>query len=96
MSRFRIALLPGDGIGPECMAATRLVLERLVAGHKELVLETTEHRAGAELYRDTGETLPNDVLDDCLEAWGPTVRATRMRWAVVRRESPGTGRRSFR
>ncbi|MBB6428311.1 isocitrate/isopropylmalate dehydrogenase family protein [Algisphaera agarilytica] len=68
MSSYRIALLPGDGIGPECMAATRIVLDRLGEVFTALDLSYTSHEAGAELYRKTGETLPQAVLDDCLDA----------------------------
>jgi 3-isopropylmalate dehydrogenase len=68
MTAYRIALLPGDGIGPECMAATRIVLDRIVAETPGLDLSFTTHRAGAELYRETGETLPAAVLEDCLDA----------------------------
>ena len=65
---YRIALLPGDGIGPECMAATQLVLDRLVATNSGLDLECTTYRAGAELYRDAGVALPDEVLESCLAA----------------------------
>lgn len=65
---YRIALLPGDGIGPECMDATRIVLDRMVADNAKFDLTFTSHRAGAELYREIGETLPAAVLDDCLDA----------------------------
>jgi 3-isopropylmalate dehydrogenase len=68
MSTYRIALLPGDGIGPEVMAATRLVLDRMVRDISGLDLTFTSHRAGAGLYRETGETLPAAVLEDCLAA----------------------------
>lgn len=68
MASYRIALLPGDGIGPECMAATQIVLDRMVSEIPGLELTFTSHRAGAELYRETGETLPAAVLQDCLAA----------------------------
>ena len=68
MNDYNIALLPGDGIGHECMDATRVVLDRLVAETEGLNLKFTSHRAGAELFRETGETLPSAVLDDCLAA----------------------------
>ncbi len=68
MTSYRIALLPGDGIGPECMNATRIVLDRIVETTPELELEFTSHHAGAELYRETGETLPAAVLEDCIAA----------------------------
>jgi 3-isopropylmalate dehydrogenase len=50
------------------MAATRLVLDRMVSENSDLDLNFTSHRAGAELYREIGETLPAAVLDDCLAA----------------------------
>ena len=68
MTTYRIALLPGDGIGPETMAATRLVLDRIASQFFSFQLDCTPYRAGAELYRETGETLPRDVLDACLAA----------------------------
>ena len=68
MSSYRIALLPGDGIGPECMQAAEVVLDSLVGKTPGLELAFTSHRAGAELYRDTGETLPDNVLRDCMQA----------------------------
>ncbi len=68
MPSYRIALLPGDGIGPECMDATRIVLDRMVSDLPDLDLTFTSHQAGAELYRQTGETLPHAVLEDCLDA----------------------------
>jgi 3-isopropylmalate dehydrogenase len=68
MRSYRIALLPGDGIGPEVMAATRTVLDRLAVLFPDLHMSFTPHRAGAELFRETGETLPAAVLDDCLAA----------------------------
>lgn len=68
MSSYRIAVLPGDGIGPEVMAAAKSVLKRVSQGVNGLKLEFTEHDAGAERYRRTGEIFPNHVLDDCLRA----------------------------
>ncbi len=68
MVSYRIALLPGDGIGPECMDATRIVLDRLVRETPELRLSFTSHHAGAGLYREIGEALPDRVLDDCLNS----------------------------
>lgn len=64
MHSYRIAILPGDGIGPEVMAPTLDAL-RAVAGDR---LTFTSHAAGAEHYRRHGVALPRDVLDDCLAA----------------------------
>ncbi|MEM6469170.1 MAG: isocitrate/isopropylmalate dehydrogenase family protein [Planctomycetota bacterium] len=68
MKTYDIALLPGDGIGPECMRATELVLEALVETGPGFGLNLTSHEAGATLYRETGEALPDQVLDACLKA----------------------------
>ncbi len=68
MTTYRIALLPGDGIGPECMDATRLVLDSLLGSLPGLELAFTAHHAGAECYRQSGIALPRHVLDDCLAA----------------------------
>jgi 3-isopropylmalate dehydrogenase len=67
MSRYRIAILPGDGIGPEVMREALRVLER-VCSLAGLTLEFTEHSAGAAHYQRTGEVLPAKVLEDCLQA----------------------------
>jgi 3-isopropylmalate dehydrogenase len=68
MGAYKIAVLPGDGIGPEIMDATLAVLNRAAAGMAELNLQTTLHDAGADRFRRTGEILPRAVLDDCLAA----------------------------
>ncbi|WP_146458366.1 isocitrate/isopropylmalate dehydrogenase family protein [Rubripirellula tenax] len=68
MAAYSIALLPGDGIGPECMDATRIVLDQLVQEFSGLDLSFKSHRAGAELFRESGETLPDQVLAECLAA----------------------------
>ena len=68
MKPYSISLLPGDGIGPECMDATRIVLDRLTAELPELKLEYTSHHAGAERYRETGVAMPDEVLQDCVDS----------------------------
>jgi 3-isopropylmalate dehydrogenase len=68
MSAYRIAALPGDGIGPEIMDVTLRVLERVTHIVPELTLNVTSYEAGAGLYRQRGETLPADVLEACLAA----------------------------
>jgi 3-isopropylmalate dehydrogenase len=55
----RIALLPGDGIGPEIVAAARRLLEQL--GEFEL----SEHVVGGASIDATGTALPDDVLEAC-------------------------------
>lgn len=68
MSTYRIALLPGDGIGPECMDATRLALEALTERHSGLELDLTALEAGAEHHRRHGVALPDEALRACLAA----------------------------
>jgi 3-isopropylmalate dehydrogenase len=66
MGRYRVAVLPGDGIGPEVMDAALAVLQAATRGGP--ALEFTPHLAGASHYRRTGEALPAKVLEDCLRA----------------------------
>ena len=57
MSKKTIAILPGDGVGPEVSAEARRVLEWFVARRGlDLVLE--EHAYGADAYRRHGQVLP--------------------------------------
>lgn len=62
MPEFRIAVLPGDGIGPEVMAPCLGVLETLLARTHDVQLRFEHYAAGAELYRDTGIALPDESL----------------------------------
>jgi 3-isopropylmalate dehydrogenase len=61
---YRIAVLPGDGIGPEVMDVALQVLRG--AGGPNL--EFTLHEFGAAHYRRTGDPFPQAVVDDCLKA----------------------------
>ena len=58
-----IAVIGGDGIGPEVVAEGLKVLEAVVgaAGPK---VTTTAYDLGARRWHATGETLPESVLDD--------------------------------
>ena len=60
-SPLRLALVPGDGIGPEVVAEGVRVLDA-VTGAAGVKLETTEYDLGARRWHATGETLPDDVL----------------------------------
>jgi 3-isopropylmalate dehydrogenase len=65
---FRIALLPGDGIGPEVMTPCIEVLaaaERRVGGY---ALTSKSYAAGAGHFRDHGEALPRATIDACRTA----------------------------
>jgi 3-isopropylmalate dehydrogenase len=61
MPLFDIAVLPGDGIGPEVIEATVPLLEKLCRGGT-YGFRFREHPAGAEHYRRTGTALPEATL----------------------------------
>ncbi len=63
--RAHIAVLPGDGIGPEVTAAAVAVL-RDVAAHAGHVIDFSEHRIGGIAIDETGEPLPQATIDACL------------------------------
>jgi len=62
-SPLRLALVPGDGIGPEVVAEGVRVLDA-VTGAAGVKLETTEYDLGARRWHATGETLPDGVLEE--------------------------------
>jgi 3-isopropylmalate dehydrogenase len=68
MREFRIAVLPGDGIGREVMAPCLALLQAVVASVGGFRLSLTQYEAGAEVYRDTGVALPDEVLREAGEA----------------------------
>lgn len=55
--RYHVVVIPGDGIGPEVIAAARRVIEPL--GFFEL----EELEAGLAYYKRTGRPYPDDFLD---------------------------------
>jgi 3-isopropylmalate dehydrogenase len=65
---FHIAVLPGDGIGPEVMAPALAVLNKVAASAPRLKLRFTEAPAGAGHYRDTGKSLPESTIKLCEQA----------------------------
>jgi len=62
---LRLAVVPGDGIGPEVTAEALKVLE--VAAPAEVKFEQTRYDLGAERYLATGEVLPDSVLAEIRE-----------------------------
>ncbi|MDQ6712156.1 MAG: 3-isopropylmalate dehydrogenase [Candidatus Dormibacteraeota bacterium] len=60
---FRIAVIPGDGIGPEVIAQGLRVLEA-VTTTTGTRLEATTYDLGAERYLRTGEILPDAVFGE--------------------------------
>ncbi|HOV32183.1 MAG TPA: 3-isopropylmalate dehydrogenase [Candidatus Hydrogenedens sp.] len=63
MSKYRIALLPGDGTGPEVMREGVKVLNT-VAKKLGFTIDTVEYDFGGDRYLKTGEVLPNSAIDE--------------------------------
>lgn len=64
---FRIAILAGDGIGPEIVHATMEVM-RAVAGRSGIALEFQEALIGGAAYDATGHPLPAETLALCRQS----------------------------
>ena len=60
---FTLALVPGDGIGPEVTQEALQVL-RAATEPEDVVFEAHHYELGAERYLATGEVLPDTVLDE--------------------------------
>ncbi|WP_415856550.1 3-isopropylmalate dehydrogenase [Sinomonas sp. G460-2] len=58
-----LAVIPGDGIGPEVTAEALKVLHKALGGTGVEVKET-HYTLGAQHWLATGETLPDEVLED--------------------------------
>jgi len=59
---YDIALIPGDGIGPEVVDATLPILDAAAAAHG-FDVETTRYDWGTDRYLSTGAMMPDDGLD---------------------------------
>ncbi len=63
MPYYRIALIGGDGIGPEVVAEAVRVLKAVEGGNLHFSFQ--EGEVGAALYRRTGEDLPRETVELC-------------------------------
>jgi len=63
----KIALLPGDGIGPEVTAQAKKVLDA-VAVQFQHSFEYKEALIGAAAIDETGSALPQETIDACLDS----------------------------
>lgn len=68
MQNFKIISLPGDGIGPEVVAAAIRVLRSIEEKTNEIRLEIEERPCGAGEYLRNGDPLPQTTVDACREA----------------------------
>ena len=60
---YRIAVVPGDGTGPEVIAEGRKVLE-VAAKRHHFSIEWRPYDVGATRYLKTGETLPDGIVSE--------------------------------
>ncbi len=67
MASYKLAVIPGDGIGPEVVPEGLKVLDVVAAKHG-LTFEKTEYELGAKYWHKTGETLPESVMADLAKA----------------------------
>ena len=65
--RHRLAVLPGDGVGPEVVGAALEVLDE-VGGRFGFAVSTAEHLIGGAAIDATGTALPEGVIEACREA----------------------------
>ncbi|MEU1964452.1 isocitrate/isopropylmalate dehydrogenase family protein [Micromonospora sediminicola] len=68
MTDYHIAVLPGDGIGPEITAVAAEVLQRLTAAHGGISLHLDRHDAGATRWLREGTVLTDETYDACVRA----------------------------
>ncbi len=59
MKKLDLAVIPGDGIGPEVVAPALAALEKALSG---VEISTTEYDLGANRYLRTGEVITEDEL----------------------------------
>jgi 3-isopropylmalate dehydrogenase len=70
MKKYNIALLPGDGVGPEVVKETERVLRATEESLKGFQLDMQQYEIGCQRYLDhgDGEVLPESTFQDCKAA----------------------------
>jgi len=70
MKTYRIATVPGDGIGKEVVPAGRRVLEVLAGSESSFTFEFENFDWGGDYFRQHGEMMPESGLNalKCLPA----------------------------
>ena len=66
-STYRIAVLKGDGIGPDVVDEALRVLQALEADGA-IDFEFSEHPSGADCYLECGNPLPDETVEACRSA----------------------------
>lgn len=68
MKQYKIALLAGDGIGPEIMNEAIKVLKAVEKRHADVSFDLQEALFGAAAYFETGKSFPEETIKICDEA----------------------------
>jgi 3-isopropylmalate dehydrogenase len=68
MSAYKIAVLPGDGIGPEVMKEALKVLKAVEGALPSLRFQWKECPTGARCYLEKGSDLPAETMKACKES----------------------------
>jgi 3-isopropylmalate dehydrogenase len=68
MKKYKIALLDGDAIGPECMKEAVKVLKAVEARNKDIQFELIHADFGASAYFKVGNAFPDETKKICDEA----------------------------
>ncbi|MFM2478432.1 3-isopropylmalate dehydrogenase [Celerinatantimonas sp. MCCC 1A17872] len=68
MKQYKIALLAGDGIGPEIMNEAVKVLKAVEKRHADVSFDLQEALFGAAAYFETGKSFPEETIKICDEA----------------------------
>ena len=66
--KYKIAVIPGDGTGPEVVREGLKVLEA-VGGKYGFKYETVNYDFGGDRYLKTGEILPDSGLEELKTIW---------------------------
>ena len=68
MKTFKIAVLPGDGIGPDVIREALRVLKAVEARLGDVAFACEEHSVGAGEYLRNGNPLPESAFEGCRDA----------------------------
>jgi len=68
MGTYRIAVLPGDGIGPEVMKEAMKVMKAVEKTYPDLRFQCQEYPTGARCYLERGSDLPAETMKACKES----------------------------
>ena len=68
LTKYKIATIPGDGIGPEVMITAVSILEMLAESRGDIAFEFTELTVGDELKARTGIAMPPGTVEAVRES----------------------------